>query len=172
MSSCWIRIGKLFNQNTKSFVYYYRESLIPSCRGYSTNGANTEPVAALDDKIKADKLKPDEHQQHVMKSLQKLYEKIQAYTPPEIKSANFLSSLFGSKSSKLNRTPKGLYIYGSVGGGKTTLMDIFYDCCTSVSLNKKQIGCDSKRRSCNYKLKNFFLRFRLIKRKEFISIHL
>lgn len=136
MSSCWIRIGKIFNQNTKSFIFYYRESLVTSCREFSSKRTKNEPLAALDDKIKSDKLNPDEHQQHVMESLQKLYEKIQIYTPPEIKSKNFLSSIFGSNTSNLNRTPKGLYIHGSVGGGKTTLMDIFYHCCTSVSLNK------------------------------------
>ena len=27
---------------------------------------------------------------------------------------------------------QGLYIYGSVGGGKTMLMDMFFDCCENV----------------------------------------
>ena len=45
----------------------------------------------------------------------------------------------GSKSAKnaaetavkLSNSPRGLYIYGSVGTGKTMLMDLFYDACST-----------------------------------------
>jgi len=49
-----------------------------------------------------------------------------------------LLNLFGlSTSSKVNKdeakkftnSPKGLYLYGGVGCGKTMLMDLFYDAC-------------------------------------------
>lgn len=95
------------------------------------------PIKSLQEKIIAGELKTDEQQTRVMNELQTLYDRIQTYTPPEIQST---SSLFkwlpmkNPKHSRNNNTPKGLYIYGSVGGGKTTLMDLFYNSCESVSL--------------------------------------
>lgn len=66
-----------------------------------------------------------------------------AYTPRKVvhpsreslstKSTSFLSSIFGrsSRSSKSTELPadlpRGLYMYGDVGCGKTMLMDLFYD---------------------------------------------
>lgn len=128
--SCWIRFGKVLNQSAKPVILRFHDFSLTSSRGVcSQNG----PIAALGQKIKSDELKPDEYQQRVMDSLQKLFDEIQGYKPPAVKAKSFLSSLFGAKASNLSQTPKGLYIHGSVGGGKTTLMDIFYDCCTSVS---------------------------------------
>jgi len=37
---------------------------------------------------------------------------------------------------KFSSSPKGLYLYGGVGCGKTTLMDLFHDAC-SVSRKKR-----------------------------------
>jgi len=36
---------------------------------------------------------------------------------------------------KFSSSPKGLYLYGGVGCGKTTLMDLFHDAC---SLSRKK----------------------------------
>ena len=36
---------------------------------------------------------------------------------------------------KFSSSPKGLYLYGGVGCGKTTLMDLFHDAC---SLTRKK----------------------------------
>lgn len=92
------------------------------------------PVQLLQNKISSGDLKSDEHQTKVMVDLQKLYDKIQSYSPPEMQSKSSFLKWLPIKSSKSNEnmTPKGLYIYGSVGGGKTTLMDLFYNSCTSV----------------------------------------
>lgn len=66
------------------------------------------------------------------------------YNPPKVihptldslqpaSKTSFFGSLFGKKSTKkAGRTipdtlPKGLYMYGDVGSGKTMLMDLFYD---------------------------------------------
>lgn len=69
----------------------------------------------------------------VAEDLQKLYEITNTYEPPA--AAGALSKLF-SFASKKSKDPgvKGLYIYGSVGGGKTMLMDMFYDCCQVFDL--------------------------------------
>lgn len=121
------------NQSAKPVILRYHDFSLISCRGFCSNASKNGPIAALGQKIQSDQLKPDEYQQRVMESLQRLFDEIQGYKPPEVKAKSFLSSIFGAKASNLSQTPKGLYIHGSVGGGKTTLMDIFYDCCTAVS---------------------------------------
>lgn len=68
-------------------------------------------------------LNPDIHQSHAVEKLQHLYDTI---NQPE--KTSFFGQLFGTrKSAPLNAPLKGLYIYGGVGRGKSTLMDMFYD---------------------------------------------
>lgn len=76
---------------------------------------------------------PDEHQQKVVEDLQKLYEHLKNYEPksPTVGISKWFS--FGEKKAT-EPDLKGLYIYGSVGGGKTMLMDMFYDCCEVFDL--------------------------------------
>ncbi|MEZ5471878.1 MAG: cell division protein ZapE [Marinicella sp.] len=57
----------------------------------------------------------DELQAQVVEEFERLH--IELSVPPK------KSWLFGKK----NRAPKGIYIYGSVGRGKTHLMDLFFD---------------------------------------------
>ncbi|XP_060523923.1 putative ATPase N2B [Cylas formicarius] len=45
-----------------------------------------------------------------------------------------LNNYKGSMKTNRKAAPKGLYIYGAVGGGKTMLMDMFYESC---NLDKK-----------------------------------
>lgn len=67
---------------------------------------------------------------------------MRSYTPPQVvrptvesldpRPPSFFGSLFGRKkrSDELGipeNLPKGLYMYGDVGCGKTMLMDLFYD---------------------------------------------
>lgn len=102
-------------------------------------------MKALEKKIQKDELKPDEHQVKITEELQRIYDQIQTYQPPDTTGASatpgFFSKLFRTKP-KLDPSLrlKGMYIYGSVGGGKTMLMDMFYDCCTQVSdLDKSSV---------------------------------
>lgn len=58
---------------------------------------------------------------------------------------SFFGSLFGSKASNKSHTelpanlPKGLYMYGDVGSGKTMLMDLFYDTLPSNITSKTRV---------------------------------
>lgn len=111
-----------------------------SC-AYSTKIKTNEcflegPFKILQDKIRSGEMKVDECQNKVMLELQHLYDTIQKYTPIELKPKNSLFKWLPIKNTKspLSKAPKGIYIYGCVGGGKTTLMDIFYNSCDSVSV--------------------------------------
>lgn len=90
------------------------------CR--STTGLR--PVAALKSKIDSGELISDEYQIRVAERLQRVYDEVKNYTPP---SQGFIKKWLGS--SKRENIPRGLYLYGAVGGGKTMLMDLFFDCC-------------------------------------------
>lgn len=88
---------------------------------------NAGPVSILKQKIARGELMNDAHQTKVVQNLQRIYQEVHDYKPQQL---NLLEKWFGSKRRD---APKGLYIHGAVGGGKTMLMDLFYDCC-QVSL--------------------------------------
>uniref|UniRef100_A0A8C5KA27 AFG1-like ATPase n=1 Tax=Jaculus jaculus TaxID=51337 RepID=A0A8C5KA27_JACJA len=104
----------------KAYTVPASESIIPTpaseahskalagCRG---------PLDHYDFLIKAHELKVDEHQRRVVQCLQKLHEDLKGYTIEE----GLFSKLFSR-----TKPPKGLYVYGDVGTGKTMVMDIFY----------------------------------------------
>jgi predicted ATPase len=80
------------------------------------------PLAVLQEKIDNGELMHDDYQKKIADCLQRLYENIEGYRPP-------VHGLFSNFFQKRTKAPKGLYIYGAVGGGKTMLMDLFYSCC-------------------------------------------
>ena len=81
----------------------------------------------------------------IIQGLQDLFEALKSYNPPKVihptvesldtqSKRSFFGSLFGrggaSRDAKSNipeNLPKGLYMYGDVGCGKTMLMDLFFD---------------------------------------------
>lgn len=83
------------------------------------------PTELYTKKLERSELEYDEHQNNVITDLQRVYETLQTYSIPTPKKSIF--DIFSSGRKKVI-APKGLYIYGSVGGGKTMLMDLFFDC--------------------------------------------
>lgn len=134
--SCANRINSILQLTVvKSFLRNNGVSIISTQRNYCKSVSSPGPIAVLEQKFQTGELKADKHQEKVMLALQKLYETIQTYEPPVSAAQNRFTKWFSSKKATTlidDSIPKGLYIHGSVGGGKTTLMDLFYDCCKSV----------------------------------------
>lgn len=78
-----------------------------------------KPSHLYDRFVHENKLKCDVFQQSVMKQLDLLNEQLSAYERKSFFPLRLVRPI----------TPKGVYLHGSVGCGKTTLMDIFYQTC-------------------------------------------
>lgn len=105
--------------------------------------SKTGPIAEYDNRVHSGRLRDDEHQRTLIQALQDLHETLMHYKAPEVvqptieslqpKRRSFLGSIFGGgggggmKLQLPSGLPKGLYMYGDVGSGKTMLMDLFYD---------------------------------------------
>ena len=74
-------------------------------------------------KISAGEISQDVAQLNAVEKLADLEERLVSYNPPE---HNFLSALFGKKDATAE-APKGVYLFGGVGRGKTMIMDLFFD---------------------------------------------
>lgn len=85
------------------------------------------PLQLYSQKVSDGSLSQDDHQETVVHHLQELYKEVNLFQRPNL--INNSGSLFNffRKSPQTIVAPKGLYIYGSVGGGKTMLMDLFYE---------------------------------------------
>jgi len=117
---------KFANSPNISFVEkFFNCGLIRTCSQTAKHSLADDlgPASVLKKKIDSGELLPDEHQTRVAESLQKVFLNIKEYEPPV---DSLFSKLFSTKVKK--KITKGLYIYGSVGGGKTMLMDMFYEC--------------------------------------------
>ncbi|GJN87776.1 hypothetical protein Rhopal_000731-T1 [Rhodotorula paludigena] len=109
------------------------------------------PTAAYDAEVAAGIIQNDVHQRSIVALLQNMYDQLAAYTPPPIGPLPppvqpslwdrlMRSRLFADMADELHQAntaviplpppptnlPKGLYLYGSVGCGKSFLMDLFY----------------------------------------------
>ncbi|TFK20359.1 AFG1 family mitochondrial ATPase [Coprinopsis marcescibilis] len=92
------------------------------------------PLRQYEKLIDTGVLRGDDHQTRIIQKLQNLHTQLLDYEPQpipdEAQSNSLLSRLFSRESpvptSSPENTPKGLYLYGDVGTGKTMLMDLFY----------------------------------------------
>ncbi|KAL8825747.1 MAG: hypothetical protein Q9191_004220 [Dirinaria sp. TL-2023a] len=113
------------------------------------------PLDEYDERVHSHQLRDDEHQRGIVQSLQDLHDMLKEYQAPRVvhpsieslrsHSRSFLASLFNRRSQKSqsnqipSNTPKGLYMYGDVGSGKTMLMDMFYDTLPNNITSKTRI---------------------------------
>ncbi len=81
------------------------------------------PFRYYQQQVESGLIRPDPQQQVVVEHLQRIYDDL------------LTQSRSGFLSRFRKRKPvKGLYVYGSVGVGKTFLMDCFYSCCEQRKL--------------------------------------
>ncbi len=93
------------------------------------------PLSRYHQLIEQCELTPDAGQQEVAEALETLYHAMQSDALPSGGGRSFLSRLFAADSSP--DTPKGLYLWGGVGRGKSMLMDMFYDSLISITAKKR-----------------------------------
>lgn len=79
-------------------------------------------------------IRADDHQYKIVQSLQQLDDKLLNYSPPE----ETIWNRFLNKKANTDK-PNGLYLWGSVGCGKTFLMDLFYEHCSVPDSVKKRV---------------------------------
>ncbi|KAJ9138436.1 Protein AFG1 [Pleurostoma richardsiae] len=120
----------------------------------NVNQDDIGPIELYDRRVAEGRLKNDEHQRGIIQSLQRLHDELKHYKPRPVVHPNLddlkakkslFASIFGGKSSKgpiaeiPSDLPRGLYLYGDVGSGKTMLMDLFYETLPSAVQSKTRI---------------------------------
>ncbi|KAF8306456.1 AFG1-like ATPase [Clavulina sp. PMI_390] len=107
------------------------------------------PTSRYHELVERSILRDDAHQRTIIKILQDLHDKLDGYKRPPLSAVASQpnSSVFGrffggSKGEPLDinlDAPKGLYLYGDVGTGKSMLMDLFYDTLPSSIKKKRRV---------------------------------
>ncbi|KAI6090086.1 AFG1-like ATPase-domain-containing protein [Hypoxylon rubiginosum] len=115
---------------------------------------NHGPIQEYDRRVMDGRLREDQHQRGIIQSLQNLHDDLVHYRAhpivrPSLESLkptkSLFSSWFGQKAAAgsiqaiPDNLPRGLYLYGDVGSGKTMLMDLFYDTLPSSVQSKTRI---------------------------------
>ncbi|KAI1394035.1 AFG1-like ATPase-domain-containing protein [Hypoxylon trugodes] len=111
------------------------------------------PIQEYDKRVREGRLREDKHQRGIIQNLQNLHNDLVHYRArpvvrPSLDTLKPTKSLFSWFGPKIGNSaiqeipsdlPRGLYLYGDVGSGKTMLMDLFYDTLPSSVRSKTRI---------------------------------
>ncbi|KAK7106970.1 AFG1-like ATPase isoform X2 [Littorina saxatilis] len=123
----------MMNRTVTIFLFktVNRQLTKPSARCYATphasgatNSTEEGPLGVYLSKVQRRELERDSHQQKVVERLQRLHHELETYNPDQNTDTWFSKTIRGSKQIV---APKGVYLHGGVGCGKTMLMDMFYN---------------------------------------------
>ncbi len=84
----------------------------------------TGPRAEYERRVRSGRLEPDPAQMPAVDELERLYDELLQIDRRERSLSGRLKRLLGRR----NPTVRGVYLHGSVGRGKTLLMDLFFHC--------------------------------------------
>lgn len=132
---------KFVKQATFSCISGSCYNLLSTVSGICFNG----PSDFYKYKLETGALHPDENQAVVVEHMQALHDDLKPYQH-KVPLAGFFTKFFGKFSDstqskelhnigKYSDSPRGLYLHGGVGCGKTMLMDLFHESC---AVEKKQ----------------------------------
>ncbi|KAL1723492.1 AFG1-like ATPase-domain-containing protein [Schizophyllum commune] len=104
------------------------------------------PIAVYDKRVESGMIRHDNHQRRIILKLQALHDQLLRYHPPPIahhSPSGFLTRLFSpaptGPAAPPADAPKGLYLFGDVGTGKTMLMDLFYSTLPPSITRKRRV---------------------------------
>ncbi|XP_063773147.1 AFG1-like ATPase isoform X2 [Pseudophryne corroboree] len=110
----------LCRQTAVSVSHVAEASAVGSAKNTQPGVLNecTGPLQQYDVLVKDCVLRKDEHQRRVMQHLQSLHDELRGYRK---ESTGILAKFFTRR-----KPPRGMYVFGDVGTGKTMVMDMFY----------------------------------------------
>ncbi|KAF8897798.1 AFG1-like ATPase-domain-containing protein [Infundibulicybe gibba] len=105
------------------------------------------PLSRYEHLVESGALRGDDHQTRIIQKLQDLHDRLNEYDPPHIpdptQSNSLIARLFTRElpipNAPPETAPKGLYLYGDVGTGKTMLMDLFYQTLPPSLTRKRRV---------------------------------
>ncbi|KAG8686802.1 hypothetical protein FRC09_013919, partial [Ceratobasidium sp. 395] len=113
----------------------------------SSGSHHVTPTERYNHLVSTGILRDDPHQLGIIARLQQLHDELRSFSQKQhsqpSSSRSFLSRLFSTSSNAAAATvsavPKGLYLYGDVGTGKSMLMDLFYDTLPPEVRSKRRV---------------------------------
>ncbi|MCO5604279.1 hypothetical protein L7F22_058444 [Adiantum nelumboides] len=109
---------------------YFRFRWLHGTASFEQLVEGTSPIEAYHRLVQLGGLRSDSRQVEALQPLERLHKELKDYSPPSLPSKGFASRLLHVLQAlkKPTESPRGVYIYGGVGTGKSLVADIFYYC--------------------------------------------